>query len=127
MNYLSDYAQNDLTPYWQQEFIGASPWVNPEAYVSRSPIAYAKNITTPVLIFHGAEDIRVPPAQSKELFAALRELGKPVEYLLYPREGHGLSETAHQVDFFERQLVWFRKHFEGAGRPERGAAGARRP
>jgi dipeptidyl aminopeptidase/acylaminoacyl peptidase len=127
MNYLSDYAQNDLTPYWQQEFIGASPWLNPEVYVSRSPIAYAKNVTTPVLIFHGAEDIRVPPAQSKELFAALRELGKPVEYLLYPREGHGLSETAHQVDFFERQLAWFRKHFEGAGRPERGAAGARRP
>jgi dipeptidyl aminopeptidase/acylaminoacyl peptidase len=117
MNYLSDYAQNDLTPYWQQEFIGASPWLNPEVYLARSPITFAKNIRTPVLIIHGAEDIRVPAAQSKELFAALRELGRPVEYLQYPREGHGLGETPHQVDFFDRQLAWFRRHFEGAGAP----------
>jgi dipeptidyl aminopeptidase/acylaminoacyl peptidase len=109
MDFFGDYAQNDLTPYWQQEFLGASPWSDPTAYLSHSPILHVRNVHTPVMIVHGSEDGRVPPAQSRELFAALSELGVPVEFYIYPREGHGFTEPKHQVDFMQRQLAWFER------------------
>jgi dipeptidyl aminopeptidase/acylaminoacyl peptidase len=107
MNFYSDYSQNDLTPYWQQEFLGASPYQDPMVYLSRSPIFHVRNIWTPALIIHGADDVRVPLAQSQEMYTALKELGRTVEFYIYPREGHGLREPKHQIEFMKRQLEWF--------------------
>jgi dipeptidyl aminopeptidase/acylaminoacyl peptidase len=59
---------------------------------------------------HGLDDSRVPPEQAKELYRALRHAGATTELVLYPREGHGLSERAHQIDFVGRYLDWFDKH-----------------
>jgi dipeptidyl aminopeptidase/acylaminoacyl peptidase len=122
MNFVSDYAQNDLTPYWQQEFIGGSPYRDPAPYIERSPVFHAGRIRVPVLFVHGAEDIRVPPAQSREMVTALQENGVPVEFVLYPREGHGVEEPAHQIDFMKRQLEWLERYT----RPESPIPGGRR-
>jgi dipeptidyl aminopeptidase/acylaminoacyl peptidase len=122
MNFISDYAQNDLTPYWQQEFIGGSPYDDPAPYLERSPVFLADRIRVPVLLVHGAEDIRVTPAQSREMYTALREKGAPVELVIYPREEHGISEPRHQIDFMKRQLEWFDRFL----RPESATPGARK-
>ncbi len=78
-----------------------------EKYWERSPLKYIDRAKTPTLIIHGAADPRVPPGQSLELYTALKWKGVPVEYVTYPREGHGVAERAHQLDFMTRVLGWF--------------------
>ena len=76
----------------------------------RSPMAHLKDSQTATLIVHGAADTRVPPGQAKELYRGLRHFGVTTEIALYPREGHGLSERAHQLDFAERFVSFFETH-----------------
>jgi dipeptidyl aminopeptidase/acylaminoacyl peptidase len=76
----------------------------------RSPMAHTQGSTTATLVVHGKDDARVPPGQAKELYRALRHAGTPTALVLYPREGHGLRERAHQIDFVTRFLDWFDEH-----------------
>lgn len=53
-------------------------------------------------------------SNSKEMYQALKVLGKPVEFVIYPREGHGISrEPNHIVDKMNRILDWFEKYLKG--------------
>ncbi len=83
-------------------------------YWQRSPMAHIEGSKTATLLVHGENDTRVPPGQAYELYRGLRHFGVPTEIALYPREGHGLSERAHQLDFAERFVVFFEKHVAGA-------------
>ena len=83
-----------------------------DKYWERSPLKYIDRARTPTLIVHGAADPRVPPGQSLELYTALKWKGVPVEYVIYPREGHGIGERAHQEDFMRRVLDFFRQHLK---------------
>ncbi len=88
----------------------ADPLENPEVYRKHSPITYAGRVTTPTLILHGENDPAVPVAQAYAFYRALRERNIPVELVVYPREGHGLSERAHLIDGEERLLRWLEKY-----------------
>lgn len=66
-----------------------------DKFVKFSPIRYVKNIKTPLLIMHGESDPCVPPGQSFQFYRALKENGKDVRLLLFPREGHGFTEKEH--------------------------------
>jgi dipeptidyl aminopeptidase/acylaminoacyl peptidase len=79
-------------------------------YWERSPLKHIQKANTPTLIIHGADDTRVPIGQSREMYTALRWKGVPVEFVTYPREGHGVAERAHQEDFMNRVLGWFEKY-----------------
>ncbi len=81
-----------------------------EIYWERSPLRHIQRANTPTLIMHGAADPRVPPGQSLELYTALKWKGVPVEYVSYPREGHGVAERAHQEDFMNRVLAFFNRY-----------------
>jgi dipeptidyl aminopeptidase/acylaminoacyl peptidase len=79
-----------------------------------SPQTYVQNIQTPLMIFHGDSDLRTGVRQSELLYKSLKIMGKPVEYIRYPEEGHELSRTGavHRrldrigriVEFFERYV-----------------------
>jgi dipeptidyl aminopeptidase/acylaminoacyl peptidase len=86
------------------------PYENFELAWERSPMAHASKSKTATLIVHGESDTRVPPGQATELFRALRHFGVRTEIVLYPREGHGLGERAHQLDFAQRFVDWFDEH-----------------
>jgi dipeptidyl aminopeptidase/acylaminoacyl peptidase len=92
------------------------PYDDPELVWKRSPMAHTKGSKTATLLVHGLDDSRVPPEQAKELYRALKHAGATTELVYYPREGHGLSERAHQVDFVKRFLDWFDRHLQ----PTRG-------
>ena len=86
------------------------PWDDfPRAW-DRSPVAHVGSSKTPTLIVHGSSDTRVPPEQATELYRALRHKKVETEVVFYPREGHGLRERAHQIDFATRFLAWFDAH-----------------
>src|SRR5207253_185450 len=74
----------------------------------------AGRIHTPLLILHSEGDLRCPIEQADQLFAALRRLRRPVEYIRYPPEAdHGLTRTGPpdlRLDRLDRILAWFDAH-----------------
>jgi dipeptidyl aminopeptidase/acylaminoacyl peptidase len=105
MTGTSDIFLENSTVHWDLVM-----YQNYEKYWERSPLKYIDRANTPSLIVHGAADPRVPPGQSLELYTALKWKGVPVEYVSYPREGHGIAERAHQLDFMNRVSEWFAKY-----------------
>jgi dipeptidyl aminopeptidase/acylaminoacyl peptidase len=104
-NLYSMYSTTDISGYlgW---FFG-TPWDNEDIYRRLSPIRHVKNVTAKILIMHGANDARVPPEQAVEFYQALRDLGKDVTYVSYPRQGHGIAEPRLQLDRLRRYVCAF--------------------
>lgn len=110
---LSDIRSMLLTgdiPEVLQFNIGAPPWRRPDEYERRSPLSYLANVTTPVLILHYEGDLRVPIGQADELYAALKLLGKEVEFVRYPGGFHAVSTPSQAVDEISRLLAWNQRH-----------------
>ncbi len=83
------------------------PWEDWQFMLERSPIFHVKKHKTPLLIAHGLDDTRVHPSQSRILYRYLKELNQaPVRLIRYPREGHGLSRAASQLDYSTRLMRW---------------------
>jgi dipeptidyl aminopeptidase/acylaminoacyl peptidase len=109
MTGTSDIFLENSTVHWALVM-----YENYEKYWERSPLRHIDRAKTPTLIIHGAADPRVPPTQSLELYTALKWKGVPVEYVVYPREGHGVSERAHQEDFMKRVLAFVDRYVKGS-------------
>lgn len=76
--------------------------------LERSPIFWAEQSRTAVLIMHGDSDTRVHPAQSLEMYRRLKENDHPATRLVfYPGEGHGNARQTGQVDVLCRHLEWY--------------------
>jgi dipeptidyl aminopeptidase/acylaminoacyl peptidase len=108
-NYLSYYHD-----YLAVEF-GGFPHENGiiDRLWERSAIRYANKVKTPTMFIHGDNDNDVPIAEAEQFYIALKDVGVETIMIRYPREGHGLRETAHVADSIERSIAWYRKHFEG--------------
>jgi dipeptidyl aminopeptidase/acylaminoacyl peptidase len=111
---VSDWGMMVLTgdvPQFERSLGGSVPWdgPGPHRHVELSPIAFARNVTTPVLLLHGQNDLRVPVSQAIGFHRALRDVGVPTELVVYPREPHGISERAHQIDVLRRVRAWFNR------------------
>jgi dipeptidyl aminopeptidase/acylaminoacyl peptidase len=111
---VSMYGTTDIPGYIGTFFDGNPRQQTLDAYWKRSPIRYVDNVTTPLLILHGGSDQRVPIGQPMEFYRGLKDRGKTVELVFYPREGHGLSEYYHQLDKIRRQYEWIARHTLGA-------------
>jgi len=100
------YGQTDI-PFLLEFGFGGLPWETKETFEEFSPIEYAVNVTTPLLITHGEEDARVPITQGEEYFRTLKKMGNDVEFLRFPREGHGIREPRHRIYLDQEQAKWF--------------------
>jgi dipeptidyl aminopeptidase/acylaminoacyl peptidase len=107
-NLYSMYSTTDI-PRYLKWFFG-TPWDNPEVYEKHSPIRYVKQVKSPVLILHGGSDARVPYTQAVEFYQALKDLGKDVTFVRFPREGHGIREPYHQLSRLRHYLHFFCEH-----------------
>ena len=63
------------------------------------------------MLVHGENDNDVPIAEAEQYYIALKDVGVESVKVRYPREGHGIRETAHQVDLLERSIGWYKRHF----------------
>jgi dipeptidyl aminopeptidase/acylaminoacyl peptidase len=93
------------------------PWENWQMYVEASPIYYAKQAKTPILILHGDGDPRVDPTQSRILYRylTLQEDPPPVRLVLYRGEGHGNQRAASRYDYSLRLMRWMNHYLKGEG------------
>ena len=94
-------------------YIGGTPWDNPEGYKKKSAFTYVKNINTPTLIMHGEKDRTCTEHQSMLLFIALKDMGKTVRYIRFPRESHGFREPRHQRTRDIEEIKWMQKYILG--------------
>jgi dipeptidyl aminopeptidase/acylaminoacyl peptidase len=105
------YGASNTWRLFDGEF-GARPWEDPEITRLQSPLTYVANVETPLLMLHGESDYRTTIAGAEAMYRAMKELGKTVEFVRYPREGHELTrsgEPAHRVDHMLRILEWFER------------------
>ena len=110
------FSTSDVPRLTEWEF-DSTPWDNPQHLWRFSPLAYVENIHTPLLLIHSDNDYRAPIPAAEGLFVALRRLGRVVQLVRYPREGHELSrsgEPKHRVDRLERIVGWFDRYLKGA-------------
>jgi dipeptidyl aminopeptidase/acylaminoacyl peptidase len=78
-----------------------------------SPIHKVDQIVAPLIVVHGANDPRVPIGESEQIVARLRERGRPVEYLRYENEGHGLAKLANKLDAYPKIGDFLERHLLG--------------
>jgi acylaminoacyl-peptidase len=83
----------------------------------RSPIHRADRIKKPMLIFHGANDVRCKIAESNTIVAAMQAKGIPVTYVVYPDEGHGFHKPPNRLSYIAITEAFFAHHLGGACEP----------
>ena len=100
-----------------QDRIGATLWAAPQKYIAHSAIFFADRITTPLLLITGAQDPNVPADNTREMYYALRRLGKPVTWANYMNSGHGTPGTTVEdfVDYHNRITAFFDRYLKGTG------------
>ncbi len=114
-NKVSKWGTTDIP---QEEYlVHARKWIWEDYayYLKRSPVYYADRCKTPLLIMHGADDPRVHPSQSMELYRHIKvRTDTPVRLVFYPGEGHGNRKSTARYDYNLRMMRWFDKYLQGA-------------
>jgi len=90
-------------------YFGGYPWEDSTKKIleHESPTSYVQDITTPYIIFHGANDRRTGFVQSEMLYRSLKALGRPVEYVRHPNATH---EITRSVDNRQRIVQMLRPY-----------------
>ncbi len=93
------------------------PWEDWDLYRKASPIYYASQAQTPILILHGDADPRVDPTQSRIMYRylVLQDDPPPVRLVLYRGEGHGNRRAAPRWDYSLRLMRWMNHYLKGEG------------
>lgn len=114
---ISHAGISALSSYWGEGWWGVDyssvataesyPWNRPDIYVEQSPLFHADRITTPLLLLHGAGDTNVPVGESDQMYAALRVLGKEVEYVTVDGQNHWIVNYPQRVLWMQTIIAWF--------------------
>ncbi len=107
-----------IPPYWESfrkalyEEMG-DPFTGDSILLkATSPLFHYEKIRQPLLVFQGSNDVRVLPVESEEIVAGVKKNGVPVEYIVYPDEGHGFAKKANQITTDEKTLTFLDKYLK---------------
>ncbi len=119
---------NSIPPYWEplkaQFYHRVGNLETEEEFLkSRSPLFFIDRIQKPLLIGQGANDPRVKQAESDQIAEAMRQAGKPVEYVLYTDEGHGFARPENRLHFYAVAEEFLAKYLGGRYEPMGEVAG----
>ncbi len=106
------YDGTDWSKGYLAAMMGGTPEEKPEQYAASSPITYAAQVTAPLLVIQGRNDLRCPPRQMERYAERMQSLGKPFEIDWFDA-GHGGLETEQFIAFQER-LLGFAYHILSA-------------
>jgi dipeptidyl aminopeptidase/acylaminoacyl peptidase len=104
MSYYHDYLAVEFGAFPHEGALMDTLW-------ARSPLRYVARVRTPTLFLHGENDNDVPIAEAEQYYIALKDVGVETVMVRYPREGHGVRETAHVADVITRSIGWYDRHF----------------
>jgi dipeptidyl aminopeptidase/acylaminoacyl peptidase len=77
-----------------------------------SPLYNYNKINKPLLVFQGANDVRVLPIESDEIVVGVKKNGVPVQYVVYPDEGHGFQKKENQIATTKTTLLFLDKYLK---------------
>ncbi|MCF8332434.1 MAG: prolyl oligopeptidase family serine peptidase [Bacteroidales bacterium] len=100
-----------------QSRIGGTLWEKPLHYIENSPLFYAPDVNTPVLMMHNDHDGAVPWYQGIEFFNALRRLNKPAYLLVYNNDKHNLRHWGNRIDLSIRMKQFFDHYLKSSPMP----------
>ena len=111
-----------IPPYWEPRKASLYHRVGnletePEFLKSISPLSFVDRIQKPLLIAQGANDPRVKVAESEQIVNAMKQAGKPVEYVLYTDEGHGFARPENRLHFYAIAEAFLAKYLGGRFEP----------
>ena len=111
-NLYSFHGTTDITPAFLEKYFRETAYERSQVYRDHSAMSFIRDASTPTLILHGEEDLRVTVSQAYELYRGLVQSGAEAELVLYPREAHGFREILHQIDLVDRTVEWFERHLQ---------------
>ena len=87
-------------------YFGGYPWEKATRAVldRESPLSYVANIKTPLIIFHGENDLRTGVIQSEMLYKSLKQLGREVEYVRHPGASHEITRAGNNRQRIDQML-----------------------
>jgi dipeptidyl aminopeptidase/acylaminoacyl peptidase len=100
--WTSDVQQIDYDARW--------PDKDPAAFSAFSAVMHAENVTTPLLVLHGAADERVPTYQGREYFEVLAARGKTTRMVTYPGSPHFPTVWEQRQDVFREIAAWLARY-----------------
>jgi dipeptidyl aminopeptidase/acylaminoacyl peptidase len=112
LNWFTAHANSRVDlQHWDIENFG-DPEQNRDLWYARSPFFFLDRVQAPVQLICGANDPRCPASESIAAHDALLSLGKPVDFHLYPDEGHGFLRVENIIDFQARRVAFLAGAFE---------------
>ena len=108
-----------IPPYWESfrkalyEEMGDPNGPDSVMLKRTSPLFNYQKINKPLIVFQGSNDVRVLPVESEEIVAGVKRNGVPVEYVVYPNEGHGFTKKENQNTTAIRTLAFLDKYVKG--------------
>lgn len=102
--------------------MGVPPWRDPQRYIDNSPVFWAHQITTPLMLIHGDLDF-VNVNEAEQLFAALHREGKDVQLVRYWGEGHVYSSPGNITDMWNRIFEFLDQNLQSAPGPQKKVSG----
>lgn len=112
-NWLSFYGVSDIGYFFTEDQIGGNAWDDTEKLWKHSPLAYVGNVSTPLLILHGEQDLRCPIEQAEQLYIALKRRKQTTRLVRFPGANHELSRGGHphlRVRRLEHIAGWFNEY-----------------
>ncbi|MFN0101625.1 MAG: S9 family peptidase [Bryobacteraceae bacterium] len=76
-----------------------------------SSLKHVTKVATPTMLVHGENDNDVPLSEAEQFYIALKDVGVETIFVRYPREGHGIRESGHVIDWIQRSIRWHETHF----------------
>jgi dipeptidyl aminopeptidase/acylaminoacyl peptidase len=112
-NMASMFGSSDIGWDLAEDNLETTPWEHLDRYMHMSPISYVQQMHTPLLIIHSEQDLRCNIEQAEQLFAALKWMGREVEFVRFEGQSHGLSRGGHPHSRLERLrhiTTWFKRY-----------------
>jgi len=109
----------EIPPYWESfknalyEEIGDPNTADTVRLKQYSPLLHASNIKKPLMVLQGANDPRVLKIESDEVVAAVKKNNVPVEYVVFPDEGHGFVKKENEIKGYGQIVQFLDKHLKG--------------
>jgi dipeptidyl aminopeptidase/acylaminoacyl peptidase len=107
-----------IPPYWESfrkalyEEMG-DPFTKDSIRLKNiSPLYNYQKINKPLMVLQGANDVRVLPVESDEIVKGVKKNGVPVEYVVFPDEGHGFVKKENQITAAKKTLEFLDKYLK---------------
>ena len=110
-----------IPPYWESyraalyDELGDPTTEDSVRLYSISPVFHADNVTKPLMVLQGANDVRVLQVESDEIVEGVKANGVPVEYVVFDDEGHGFRKKENEIEGYGQIKEFLDEHLKGAG------------